>query len=154
MRGSELRVMTRHNSPPKAWTPKPDLARELQLGPDWTVIVAELLHHKSPHIKNTLYLFDLLVDAGDHLCEVPLTDRLARLQTLYPRQADCLSIGAYAASDHIWVARTYTRGFLRLFESLHSPEDEGIVLKDPNRELGLCLRPGGSGQVKVLRCKM
>lgn len=153
-RGPEVIVQTRHNSPPKTWALTPTLRSALSgRFNQWTVLVGELLHHKCPHIKNTIYLFDLLVDSGRHLVGTPLIDRLDRLHSLFPRQVDCLSVGAYQAADHLWIAKTYPTGFSKLFKGLTMPEDEGLVLKDPSSKLSLCARPGAdsSGQVKCRR---
>jgi len=151
-RRDELIVQTRHGTPPKTWALTPTLRSALSgRFNQWTVLVGELLHHKGPRIKDTIYLFDLLVDSGRHLVGTTLADRLARLQAMFPRQADCLSTGAYQTADRLWIAKTYLSGFSKLFNGLTMPEDEGLVLKDPQAKLGLCARPGGSGQVKCRR---
>lgn len=60
-----LNIWTRHGERHKAWKPDPEspsLRAFKKLPKRWFVFVGELLHSKGVGIKDTLYLFDILVD--------------------------------------------------------------------------------------------
>ena len=132
---------TRHKTDHKLWTPGQELTDQLALlpGKDWYVFVGELLHSKTKEIKDTLYLFDLLVDEGLYLAGHTLTNRLRRLHSLFPRRAKSIRSGHYVVSPKLWVAETIKSNFEKVFLSLSAPEDEGLVLKDPQAKLNWCV---------------
>jgi ATP dependent DNA ligase domain len=120
---------TRHNEGHKAWTPTEELTKYFSAFRN-SVFVGELLHSKGPSVKNTIYLFDVLVYLGRDLVGTTLTHRLEILKSVIP------------ISKNILLAETYTQNLKGLYDSLSSPLDEGIVLKKPNAVLRDCNREG------------
>jgi hypothetical protein len=51
-KGDEVIFKTRHADDHKAWTPLPEHIAFFQGKPSWHVYAAELIHSKTPHIKN------------------------------------------------------------------------------------------------------
>jgi hypothetical protein len=128
---------TRHNEDHKAWTPTPDIILFFSQFRN-SIFVFELLHSKGGGVKNTVYIFDLLMYDGKYLVGMSLRERLDILEKL---KIDVPNIS---------VAETYTTGFLSIFQNLTNPLDEGIVLKRPDAPLEMCFRDGTntSWQVK------
>ena len=74
----EITVMTRHDAKHKAWAPTEasnKFFKELP-GDGWYVFVSELLHSKTPTIKDTHYIFDILVYDGEHLSGMSFINRM------------------------------------------------------------------------------
>ncbi len=130
---------TRHWERHKAWVPTADIIRYFSAFPD-SVFVFELLHSKTKDVKNTAYVFDVLRYKGKDLAGTPLVDRLARLKN--PDEV-----------PNVEIAQTFTKGLRKLYEGLVAPEDEGIVLKDPEAVLKPVFRDGLNSpwQVKCRR---
>jgi hypothetical protein len=153
-----LTCMRRHGPtvPHKLWTPTAASSRMFRRlkGKGWYVFVAELLHSKTPTIKDTNYLFDLLVDDGEYLVGTTFAQRQERLQALMlplvVSKRPAVMESHYVIDDHLWLARVHTKGLKQLFDSLEKHEDEGIVLKKPNARLDLCFneRANQAWQVK------
>ena len=81
-RGNEVIFKTRHNDDDhKMWSPTPEHIRFFQGGDKWNVYCAELLHSKTPHVKNQLYIFDKIVDEGVHLVGTKFEERQLILQS-------------------------------------------------------------------------
>lgn len=115
----------------------------------WSVFDGELLHSKTPNVKNRLVLFDLLVQDGSYLTKSTYRDRYERLNALLGsptksegetgrklalRYNECL----WLAENHTW---TDARSAMALFkDKTDLDEIEGLVLKDP----GGTLSPGVS----------
>jgi hypothetical protein len=84
-RGKEVIFKTRHNDDHKAWSPQPEHVKFFQSDSDtWNVYVAELLHSKTPHIKNHLYIFDIIVRDGEQLTGMSFADRQVELYSQFP----------------------------------------------------------------------
>lgn len=135
------------------WTPPAGLSKQFShLNDAWYVFCCEHLHYKTKTIKDRLYLFDVLVFSGERLTGERLADRLQRLQGLFPCAAQAISAGFYVSSPNIWIAQTLTGRFREVYEGLSSPEDEGLVLKDPRAPLEPCGPSRNKGwQVKCLK---
>jgi hypothetical protein len=127
---------TRHKELHKAWTAPPHIIAYFKKFPD-SVIVAELLHNKHASVKDTLYIFDVLVYKGNDLVGSTLKERLDIIKK-FPK------------GEGIWFAKTYTKNLLKLYEGLTDDIDEGIVLKNPNARLKFCFKDGlnAADQVK------
>lgn len=148
-------VKTRHKSDHKAWKPSKEFTdqfQELLPGAGWFVFAGELLHSKTPHIKDTIYLFDLLVDNGNYLVGETLQARLKRLHTLFPRKVKTISNSHYVVTPKLWVAETITRRFQERFNKLDLKEDEGLVLKDPTAKLNFCVKMDSNSASQV-KCR-
>ncbi len=114
-------------------------------GQDWYVFVGELLHTKGVGVRDTVYLFDLLVDDGNYLVGVTYHARWARLERL------CEAFPAATTEDThqvvtpgIWLAANHQHGFRDWFGSIRAipgkPPVEGLVFKDPDAPLRICSR--------------
>jgi hypothetical protein len=135
-------AMNRHGEDHRQWV-MPEAAKTIFRtlpGKGWYVLNAELLHSKVPGIRDISYLHDILVEDGEYLLGTTYAQRYARLLMLIVRgdvdrdiSARALQ-GPEAAShwvldDYTWLAKNHRGGFLRLYNHLSAPEDEGIVLK-------------------------
>lgn len=132
--------MGRHNAPHKAWHLSKDAEKILRLAlpkNKWTVLVGELLHSKTPTIKDTLYFHDILVADSEFLVNMTFIDRQKILESLFPAKAE--SYSHYVYSDKIWRAKLLTENLLQKFQDIKNPKiDEGLVIKRPDAPLKTC----------------
>lgn len=148
----EFRAMNRHAEDHKAWSPvteKTQAIRDLP-GDGWYVFVAELLHSKVPGIRDINYVFDMLVEDGEYLVGKTFVEREARLQALFPKAVG-ETFSHRVIDEYLWIAKLIREDLFDLFHDLTAPEDEGIVLKDPDIPLKLCTRQtmNNPGMVKI-----
>lgn len=122
----KCRFFNRHGSLVN-WTPPSDIVEYFQKFDD-SIFIGELLHHKHPSVKNTVYLFDIIQFAGTSLVGMALAERL---QLLHNMPAD---------NPKIILAETLRENFSEIFGSLTKPTEEGMVLKDPKSKLEPCQR--------------
>lgn len=150
----EIRAMNRHAEEHKLWSPTASTTQALRNlpGDGWYVFVAELLHSKVPGIRDINYLFDILVADGEYLVGKTFAEREALLQSVFPTEIG-ETYSHRVIDPNTWVAKLVDEDILNLFDDLDSPEDEGIVLKDPTIALKLCTRQtaNNAGMVKVRR---
>jgi len=137
----EIIAKTRHKTNHKAWSPSQEFSDQFKNlpGDGWYVFTGELLHSKTPNIKDTIYLFDLLVDDSEYLVGYTLKERIARLHSLFPKRARAINNGHYVADSKLWIANSIKSNFNKVYKSLSLAEDEGLVLKDPHARLHLCI---------------
>lgn len=131
-KGNTVIFKTRHADDHKLWTPLPEHSAFFAGESDWNVYVAELLHSKTPHVKNQLYVFDQLVKDGKQLVGTTFGDRQKVLHAKWEKwsaESDQVRVGTYVS-----VAKCFSSGFDKLFDTL-KPEDEGLVLKNPCAKL-------------------
>jgi len=145
--------LTRHNTKHKMWKPSDRtkvLARSCPRD-FWTLFVAELLNDKTPNIKDTLYIFDILVWESKQLIGTTYQERTTFLQNLLipakPRQGRAHPWWAKRShtviAPGIWLANVITSGLSETFEWIKESEDraiEGIVLKNPAGKLGMMFK--------------
>ena len=149
-RGHEVIFKTRHDDDHKAWSPKPSHIKFFQRdNPQWDVYVAELLHSKTPHIKDQLYIFDKIVENGVHLVGTTFAERQINLLSQWTGDNE---IDQLRVDEHVSVALNFDSGFKQLYDTL-KPEDEGLVLKDPNAKLRACLKPDSNAGWQV-KCRI
>lgn len=105
-------------------------------GHDWFVFNGELLHNKTPTIKNQHYLYDVLVAEGIGLTGTTyefryqlLFDILAKGKTF---EQPTPQTQFWRLDDYTSIARVYKSGFLGIFNKLTAKEDEGLVLRRPD----------------------
>lgn len=138
----EFRSWTRHNEPHKMWEPLPSFEKhllDLAAGRD-VVLVGELLHNKTPHIKHVVYFHDMLV-LDEELTGVSYKERYDMLLDFFGVKETFQEGDHYVVNENTWIARNYTDGFKNLFDSLSNEEDEGLVLKDPESVLAYPYKP-------------
>jgi len=147
--GSQVIFKTRHyDEDHKMWQAKPEhINFFLQHGGKngtWNVFVAELLHNKTTHIKDHLYIFDQIVADGVQLVKMTFMERQLLLRQLGGTFTD----DCYMISPFISISHCFTSGFVKMFDTL-KPEDEGLVLKDPNARLKPCYRGNSNASWQV-----
>jgi hypothetical protein len=152
-RSKEVIFKTRHldinEGNHRSWVPKPEHKKFFETkGKEWNVYVAELVHSKTPHIKDQLYIFDIIVHEGVQLVGKTFEERQAILHGLWKGgvdEGDQIRVHKYVS-----VAKVFTSGFRELWKKL-KPEDEGLVFKQMNAKLDPCLKQTSNNawQVKV-----
>lgn len=150
----EMIAMSRHNDEHKLWSPSDNsMAAFKNLpGKGWYVFVAELLHSKVPGIRDTNYLFDILVADGDYLIGKTFMERQHILNELFPETVRD-EYSHRVINDNTWIAKLIDGGFRAVFNALMAPEDEGLVLKNPKAKLELCSRPTANTSWQV-KCRV
>lgn len=123
----------------KQWKPLPEhieYFKSRAKNGKWHVFCSELLHHKTTHLKNHVYLFDVIVVDGVHLVGKTFAERQKLLMEgqVGEQLDDCLKV-----SEYISIAKNYTEGFVEIFDTLRN-EDEGVVIKDPKAKLAPCYK--------------
>lgn len=163
----DIIVKTRHDSDHKAWKPtagSTDAFKKMP-GDGWYVFVCEVLHSKTKHVKDTVYIFDILVNNGESLEGTTFINRQEMLKDLFKIDDD-LPEGVtrihakshYVITPRVWLARLVTGKFKTTMAAIQkasdavegNSEDEGLVLKNPDGKLtNLQKQKGNSGwQVK------
>lgn len=150
-----ITAMNRHDETHKAWSVTPaSAAAFLTLpGSGWYVFAAELLHNKvTDGPRDTNYIFDVLVADGEYLTGKTFDERMAILADIFPASID-EEDSHRVITPNTWVAKTITKRLKPTFDALVRPEDEGLVIKDPEAVLKHCTRPTSNNdwQVKVRR---
>lgn len=139
--GTECIFKTRHAEDHKAWAPRQDhidFFRGTAADGKWNVFVAELMHNKSPLIKDMLYVFDMLVLNGNQLTNTTFGSRQDLLEGIIPGTEQGLW---YENSKYVVRARNFKSGSKALYQRITSiPYVEGLVMKNPNATLELCNR--------------
>lgn len=150
-RGDEVIFKTRHpdldSGEHRMWQPKPEHVEFFQGSKDWNVYVCELVHSKTPHMKDQLYIFDIIVSDGEHLVDTTFESRQDILRSRFPRFTE-EDVGVLRLTPFISMAKNFKGGFAHLFTHL-KPEDEGVVLKDPKAKLKACFKEGANGSWQV-----
>jgi hypothetical protein len=151
-RGNEVIFKTRHNDDHKLWTPEKDHFEFFSGSSGWSVYCAELLHSKvTGGPKHELYIHDILVRNGNYLVGTTFAERQGLLHDLFdgPLEADR---GQVRVAKRITLAQSIDEGFAEVFNHLN-PEDEGLVLKDPNAKLKPCFKSDSNGSWMV-KCRV
>jgi hypothetical protein len=137
--GDDVIFKTRHNDDHKMWTPKQDHVKFFQGRPGWNVYVCELLHSKvKGGPKDELYIFDQIVCDSFQLIGSTFEQRQKMLDHRFPGKD---TGDVYRLADRVSRAKLIYDYFDEVFEELE-PEDEGLVLKDPNGVLERCTKDG------------
>lgn len=151
----EIRCYKRDNTEHKAWaiTDKSG-ARFRQLpGQGWYVFAAELMHSKVHGIRDTNYIYDIMVNNGDYLVGTKFSDRQKILKRLFLRRRNIVeTYSHYILDPNTWLSTVHDHGFYQLFTSLSKDEDEGLVLKDPDSALAFCGRKDNNRDWQV-KCR-
>ena len=141
---------TRHGEDHKQWNAPNEVKEPFYSLPNrWYYFCFELMHSKTKNVKNTMYIYDLLVANNVYLIGVKYIDRYNLLHSLFKVKK---SLSQYdVITDNVTIANNYNIGFEKIFKLLNTPEDEGLVLKDPKAELSLCTKESSNSrwQVKI-----
>jgi hypothetical protein len=151
-----VRCYTRHNTEHKAWALTEQSGARFRTlpGNGWYVFAAELLHSKTRGIKDTNYIYDIIVNNGEYLVGSEFIDRQNMLKRIFLRRKNIKQTYSHYVLDfNTWLAVVHEHGFYDLFKTLVNPEDEGLVLKEPHSKLAFCGRPENNRgwQVKCRR---
>ncbi len=150
--GTDVIYKTRHDDDHKMWNAPAhisDYFKSLSVDGKWCVFVAELLHNKTPLIKNVLYIFDVIVWQGRELTGTTFSERQDILMAI--PQLETAS-DHYVVSDGVWIAKLITK-FKKTWAALENPEDEGIVLKDPTIKMAGCNTQSANSKWQV-KCRV
>lgn len=149
-------MKTRHNTDHKQWSLTPHIQKELiRLLPEkeWFVICCELLHNKTKEIKDTIYIFDVLVWKGEFLYDSTFAERKKLLDDRLITNVEAVSHYVCDNAGKIWYAKAFDKDFKALFAAIKDPNvDEGLVLKDPNGKLEACAKPTDNAHWQV-KCR-
>ena len=153
----EIITMNRHAENHKAWHISEylkTLIRQIFPTGEWHVFVAEVLHSKTKDIKDTLYIYDILVFNSDYLVGSTFIQRQDILDKLLLPHSRLETYSHNVLDDEgkLWYARRFTTALNDLFWSIQRPElDEGLVLKNPEGKLSDCVkeRSNEDWQIKV-----
>jgi hypothetical protein len=151
----QIIAMNRHHDVHKLWTPD-EITRRAFLdlpGDGWYYLVAELLHSKVIGMRHINYINDILVADGEYLIGTTFAQRQNLLAALFPNAVTHIDGGYKVIDANTWLAVNHKSGFAALFDALgrkKQPEDEGLVLKNPNAKLAYCTtaKSNSSWQVK------
>ena len=80
----EFTAMTRHNAEHKAWALTDHIKQELVRlfpEPEWYVLCAEVMHSKTPNIKDTIYIHDMLVWMSEFMINSTFIERAKLLDS-------------------------------------------------------------------------
>ena len=167
----EITWKTRHNDDHKAWVPSNRTAEVFQRdnlpGKGWYVFVVEVLHNKTKQLKDTVYIFDILVNDGELLLNTTFTERMDMLKEIYApfihEDDNVISLGGeshYTLTPNCWLAKTITEDFEKVMRIANqqkpdgnAPVDEGIVLKRPNAKLVMPTKESANSTWQV-KCRV
>jgi hypothetical protein len=156
-RGLEVIFKQRHfDEDHRQWSPLPEHIRFFQSSStEWNVYVGELIHNKTAHIKNQLYLFDQIVKDGEHLVGTTLRERQ---EMLLSNWATTPEFDQHRVNQYISVARNFTSNFGSIYKDIIPKdgllkENEGLVLKNPDAKMSACFR-GSSNNSWQVKCRV
>ena len=163
----EIICKTRHDDDHKLWNPETSKALDIFKtlpGEGWYVFVVEVLHSKTALVKDTIYIFDIMVNDGELLVGKTFTERQDQLKDMFGivDEGNVVSLSDnshYVLNSNVWLAKTITTGFSQVMRVANNqkpetgaPIDEGIVLKNPNAKL-IMPRKTSNGKWQV-KCRI
>ena len=163
----EITYKTRHNEDHKRWEPtdKSSAVFKDLPGEGWYVFVVEVLHSKTSLVKDTVYIFDIMVAESELLVGKTFTERMDLLQAIFNvrDEYNVVSLGStshYVLNSNAWLAKTITADFKSVWQVAENakpeegaPIDEGIVLKKPDSILEVPGRQKSNSQWQV-KCRI
>jgi hypothetical protein len=121
-------------------------------GKGWYVLVGELLHSKGVGVRDTVYLFDMLVANGEYLIGETYRDRYRRLEQLCRAMSgECFFEFTHTVvMPGVWLAVNRARGFPAWFTAIRNmpgkPAIEGLVLRQPDAKLLPCIKASANAK--------
>lgn len=147
-------AMTRHNELHKQWVFSEyfqNCFRKYLPENKWHVLVGEVLHSKTINVKDTVYIFDIIVYNSEELYGSTFLDRQELLKNIFKAEEKQQFYSHYEIEPKFWLARNFTSGILDLFKNIKDQTvDEGFVLKKGKAILEDCYSPknNNSWQIK------
>ena len=133
----EIYTRSRHGEDHRAWKPSEESLRPFKNTANgwWRVFVVEVMDAKTPSIKDTIYVHDIIVNDGVILEGTTFSERQDILQAIFSNRTKG-GLGYEKVTDKVWLAVLIKSGFKAIFDSIDDPKvNEGLVLKDPNGKL-------------------
>jgi len=160
-RGKEVIFKTRHKDDEdgnhKQWSPTPEHIKFFQSdSTEWNVYVAELIHNKTPHIKNQIYIFDQLVKDGVQLVGMSFEDRHNQLMNKWEIKSE--EFDQHRIGDFVSIAKNLSGDLKKIYDMI-TPKDgalkenEGLVLKDLKAKLRPCFQQKANSAWQV-KCRV
>ena len=109
------------------------------------------MHSKTPHVKNQLYIFDIIVDDGIQLVDLTFEERQMLLQSRWEGVYEP-DHHQHRVHDYVSVAENLVGDFDTIYDHL-LPEDEGLVLKNPTARLRPCFKQDSNAGWQV-KCRV
>lgn len=135
-------AMNRHAENHRAWQLTEhikDVLRKYLPKGSWTVLVAEIMHSKTPTIKDTVYIHDVIVYQSKQLVGSTFGERQKLLIELLPSTKEEYS--HYEIDPKVWRAKLLTKDILSYYHAIKDPSiDEGIVMKKLTGKLKECYK--------------
>jgi hypothetical protein len=150
-------MWNRHKERHRNYSPSPKIIEQLLASLDlpdgWAVLDSELLHNKDKDVKNTIYIYDVLVAGGQQLIGETYLQRYNQLMSIV-RPSETRQLYTELQSNNIWLANNITpagwdEGWAH---TLALPWVEGYVLKRVNQPLypGIAVENNGGW---LVRCR-
>ena len=103
----------------------------------------EVLHSKTKTIKDTIYIFDIIVNNGEVLVGTTFAERQKILMDLFVKADTPSTYSHYVLAPQTWLAKLVTGNFSSVMAAVNqraegapgNVEDEGLVIKNPNAKL-------------------
>lgn len=135
-------AMTRHNDDHKQWSFsnyfKDCFAKYLPEN-HWHVLVGEVLHSKTVNVKDTIYIFDILVHNSKELYGSTFMSRQDLLKNIFDAENKEQMYSHYEIEPRFLLARNFDNGIYEMFKNIQDKTvDEGFVLKKKNAVLRDC----------------
>lgn len=117
----------------------------------FTILDSELLHNKDRHVKNVVYIFDVLVLNGMYLVGESYESRhstLVEIANINSEDDLC-----YRATDNVWIAKNLSPTIWdSMWEHTETSWVEGFVLKNAKAELQFGFKKDNNGGW-MIRCR-
>ena len=133
----EIYTQSRHGEDHRSWKPSEESLRPFKSRANgkWRVFVVEVMDAKTPLIKDTIYVHDIIVNDSVILEGTTFSERQDLLRGIF----QYLTQGGFGydkITEKVWLAQLIKKKFKVIFDSIKNPNvDEGLVLKDPNGKL-------------------
>ncbi len=150
----EIYTQNRHGEDHRLWKPSKESLKPFKslANGKWHVFVIEVMDAKTPNIKDTIYVHDIIVHNGVILEGSTFAERQELLQKIFSNRTEG-GFGYEKVTDKVWLAILIKSGFQSIFNSIEDPKvDEGLVLKDPNGKLEPMWREGSNSRWQV-KCR-
>lgn len=142
---SQIKLWNRHGQKSSYEIPK-SLASFLVEHFDDCVVNFELLHKRTRHIKDTIYLYDILVHEGEWLVSRTYWDRFDLLKSLLPPAVPLMRLPVDSVAPSVWLARCIPGPWGKLYGRYGQiPEFEGLILKKLTGRLEPGMREKNNG---------